>query len=47
MHTKIGCCWVESRDPIDLTEHPSNMEIDLCWYQKEPTISGLMILPII
>ena len=22
------------RDPINLMDHPSNMEIDLCWYQK-------------
>ena len=24
-----------SRDPIDLMDHPSNMEIGLCWYKKE------------
>ena len=38
--------WVEYRNSIDLMNHPSNMEIGLSWYQREPTISGLMILGI-
>ena len=38
MHRKIGNCWVEYNDPIDLMDCASNMEIGLCWYQKEPTI---------
>ena len=31
MHRKIGNHWVEYRDVIDLIDHPSNMEIGLCW----------------
>ena len=34
MRRKFGNRWVEYRDPIDLMDHPSNMEIGLCWYQK-------------
>ena len=25
---------MEYKDPIDMMDHPSNMEIGLCWYQK-------------
>ena len=32
MHRKLG--WVEYRDPIKLIDHPSNMEIGLCFYKK-------------
>ena len=35
MHRKFGNCWVEYKDPIDLMYHSSNMEIGICWYQKE------------
>ena len=31
---KYGNRWVEYRDPIDLMNHPSNMNNDLCWHQK-------------
>ena len=35
MRRKFGNRWVECRDPIDLMNHLSNMEIGLgCWYQK-------------
>jgi hypothetical protein len=34
MRRKIINCWVEYRDPIDLLDHPNNVEVDLCWYQK-------------
>ena len=27
MHRKINNCWVEYMNPIDLMDHPSNMEI--------------------
>jgi hypothetical protein len=47
MHRKFGNRWVEYRDPIDLMDRSSNMEIGLCWYQKEPTMSLVMILRII
>ena len=30
MHRKFGNRWVEYRDPIDLIDCSSNMEIDLC-----------------
>ena len=31
--------WVEKyKDPIDLMDCSSTMEIDLCWYKKKPTI---------
>ena len=26
--------WMEYRDPIDLMNYISNIEIGLCWYQK-------------
>ena len=29
-----GYHWVEYRNPIDLIDRPSNMEIGLCSYQK-------------
>ena len=25
------------RGPIDLVDHSSNMQIGICWYQREPT----------
>ena len=31
---------MEFRDPIDLIDCPSNMEIGLCWYQKGTTKKG-------
>ena len=34
MCKKIGNRWVEYRDSIDLMDHPSNMEIGLCQYEK-------------
>ena len=34
IHTKIGNCWVEYRDPIDFKDHSSNMEIDLYWFKQ-------------
>ena len=34
MRRKFGNHWVEYRDPIDLMDCPSNMEIGLSWYQK-------------
>ena len=34
MRRKFGNRWVEYRDPIDLMDRPSNVEIGLCWYQK-------------
>ena len=34
MFRKFGNHWVEYRDPIDLMECSSTMEIGLCWYQK-------------
>ena len=33
MHRKIGSYWVDCRDPIDLIDHSSDMEIGLDWYQ--------------
>jgi hypothetical protein len=35
MCRNFGNCWVEYRDPIDLMDRPSNMEIGSCWYLKE------------
>ena len=34
MHKKFGICWLEYKGPFDLTYHPSNMKVGLCWYQK-------------
>ena len=34
MCRKIGNHRVEYKDPIYLMDHPSNMQIGLCWYQK-------------
>ena len=31
---KIGNCWLECRDLINLMDCPSNMRIGVCWYQK-------------
>ena len=45
MRRKSGKHWVEYRDPIDLMDCPSNMDIGLS--KKEPTINGLMMLQII
>jgi hypothetical protein len=47
MRRKFGNRWVEYRDPFDLMDRPSNVEIGLCWYQKGLTTSGHMILLII
>ena len=47
MHKKIGNHRVEYKGPIDLMDRSSNMEIGLCWYTKESTISGRIILRII
>ena len=34
MLRKIANMWVEYREPVDLLDQPSHMEIGLCWYQK-------------
>ena len=34
MRRKFGNRWMKYRDPIDLMDCPSNVEIGLCWYQK-------------
>ena len=34
MCKKLDNHWVEYKDPIDFMDHPSNMQIGLCWYQK-------------
>ena len=34
MRRRFGNRWMEYRDPIDLMDRPSNVEIGLCWYQK-------------
>ena len=34
MHKKFGNHWMEYRDPIDLMDRPSNMDIGLYWYQR-------------
>ena len=47
MDRKFGVRWVEYRDPIDLMNNSSNVEIGLCLYKKGTTISGLTILRII
>ena len=31
---KFGNHWVECRNPIDLMDCPSNVDIGLCWYEK-------------
>jgi hypothetical protein len=36
---KIGKGWIEHRQPTDLLNQPSNMEMRLCWYQNK---NGLM-----
>ena len=36
MRSKFDNLWVECRNPIDLMDHPSNMQIGLCCYQKGP-----------
>ena len=33
MRGKFGNRWVEYMNLINLMDHPSNMEIDLYWYQ--------------
>ena len=33
MYRKFGNRWVEYKDPIDLMDRLSNMDIGLCWYQ--------------
>ena len=37
MCRKFGGSWMECRNPIDLMDRPSNMEISLCWYKVEAT----------
>ena len=32
---------MECRDPIDLLDHHQKWKIQLCWYEKEPTMSRL------
>ena len=45
MHNFFGNCWVEYRDPIDLTDRPSNTwRLVYVGIKKEPTISGCTIL---
>jgi hypothetical protein len=34
MHRKFGNCWAECRDPIDVMNRPSNMQIGLRWHQR-------------
>ena len=34
MCRKFGNHWVEYRDPIDLMDWSSSMEIGVCWYQE-------------
>jgi hypothetical protein len=34
MRKKFGDLWMKYRDPLALLDHPSNMDIGLCWYQK-------------
>ena len=34
MHREFDNRWMEFTDLIDLMDCPSNMGIDLCWYQK-------------
>ena len=38
MHSKFANHWMEYRDPFDLMDRPSNMEIGLCWYKKKELI---------
>ena len=35
MRRKIANKWVKYREPIDLLDRPSHMEIGLCWYQND------------
>ena len=42
MRRKIANRWVEYREPVDLFDQPSHMEIGLCWYQKILDHYGLM-----
>ena len=44
MHRKLGDCWVQYRDPIDMMDCPSNMEIGLRGYQQGTNNNRLMIL---
>ena len=34
MRGRFGNYQVEYRNSIDLMDHPLNMDIGLCWYQK-------------
>ena len=42
MHRKFDDYCVELRDPTNLMDHPSNMEIVLCWYQKAQLMNLLI-----
>ena len=35
MRRKFANRWVEYREPVDLLDRPSHMEIGSCWYQKD------------
>ena len=35
MCRKVGNGWIEYRQPIDLLEWPSNIELRVCWYQNK------------
>ena len=41
---KVGDNWVEYRDPIDLMDCSSNMEIGLFWYFGEVECAFLHII---
>jgi hypothetical protein len=41
MHERFDNRWVECMDLIGLMKRPSNMEIGLCWYQKETNNKGI------
>ena len=34
MRENFGNYWVEYRDPVDLMDRPSNMDIGLWWYKE-------------
>jgi hypothetical protein len=34
MHRNFGNHWVVYKDPIDLMDRPSSMEIGVSWYQE-------------
>ena len=46
MRRKIASRWVEYREPINLLDQPSHMEIGICWYQNDhgsPLTDHIMI----